>query len=107
METSKYKYYKKIHKTLTGYNDRNNTPSYNANILEAISKVVEQESIAVSNSVTADTFSHASNTQRENTNAVFTSEKLDKQDELVDAVKNLTIKYAQYYESNTANASDA
>ena len=32
---------------------------------------------------------------------------LDKPNELVDAVKNLTINYAKYYESNTATASDA
>ena len=31
---------------------------------------------------------------------------LDKLDELVDAVKNLTINDAKYYESNTATASD-
>ena len=38
---------------------------------------------------------------------IFTSEKIDKSDELVDAVKNFTIKDAKYYESNTATASDA
>ena len=52
------------------------------------------------------TFSHASNAQRQNGNAIFTSEKLDKLDELVDAVNNLTINDAKYYESNTATASD-
>ena len=54
-----------------------------------------------------DTFSHTYNTQRENANAIFTGEKLDKSDELVDSVKNLTINNAKYYESNTATASDA
>ena len=54
-----------------------------------------------------DTFSHTSNTQRENTNAMFTSEKLDKSDELVDAVSNLTIYNFNYYESNIANVSGA
>ena len=49
------------------------------------------------NNVASDTFSHASNTKRDNANAIFTSEKLDKSDELVDAVNNLTINYAKYY----------
>ena len=38
-----------------------------------------------------------SSAQRENSNAIFTSENLDKLDELVDAVKNLKINYAKYY----------
>ena len=37
----------------------------------------------------------------------FTSEKIDKSDELVDAVNNLTINNAGYYESNTVTESDA
>ena len=48
-----------------------------------------------------------SNTNRENANIIFTSDKLDKTEELVDAVNILTINYAEYYESNTATASDA
>ena len=93
--------------TLTDYNDRNNTPLSNANILEAVRKFMEQESIEDSKNVTADKFSHVSNTQRENANTIFTSEKLDKLDELVDAIKKLTINDAEYYESNTETASDA
>ena len=54
-----------------------------------------------------DTFSHASNTKRENANIIFTSEKLDKPGKLVYSVNNLTINKAGYYESNTATASDA
>ena len=50
------------------------------------------------NNVTVDTFSHMSNTQTENTNTIFTSEKLDKLDDLVKAVNNLTINDAEYYE---------
>ena len=38
---------------------------------------------------------------------IFTSEKLNKSDELVGAVKNLIINDSGYYESNTATASDA
>ena len=59
------------------------------------------------NNVTVDKFSHASNVQRETADAIFTGEKLDKLDELVDAVKYLTINYAKYYKSNTVTVSDA
>ena len=72
-----------------------------------MSKVVEEESIADVNKITVDTFSHVSNTQRYNANTIFTSDKLDKPDERVDVVNNLTINDAKYYESNTATASDA
>ena len=48
------------------------------------------------NYVTWDTFSHATNTQRGNTNTIFTSEKLDKVDNLVYAVNILTINDANY-----------
>ena len=54
-----------------------------------------------------DTFSRASSAQIKNASTIFTSEKLDKPDELVDSVKNLTINDAEYYESNTVTASDA
>ena len=54
-----------------------------------------------------DTFSHASNTQIENANTIFTIEKLDKLDNLVDAVMNLTINDAKWYESNIATVIDA
>ena len=65
---------------------------------------MEEESIVDANNVTADTFSHTFNTQIENANTIFTSEKLDKLDKLVDTVKYLTINDAESYESNTANA---
>ena len=68
---------------------------------------MEEESITYATHVTVDTFSHASSAQRENPNTIFTSERLDKSDDLVDAVKNLTIYDAEYYESNTATSSDA
>ena len=67
--------------------------------------VMEEESITDSNNITGDIFSNAFNTQRENTNTIFTSEKLDKSDKLVDTVKKMTINDAKYYESNTATAS--
>ena len=58
---------------------------------------MEEESISYSNNVTADTFSHTSSIQRDNSNTIFTSEKLDKSDDLADALKDLTIKDAKCY----------
>ena len=101
--TSRDRYYMEMFKTLTDYNYCNNTPLSNV----MIRKFIKNESIADTNNVTADTFIHTLNTQIDNANAVFTSEKLDKSDELVDVVKNLTINNAKYYESNTATASNA
>ena len=58
------------------------------------------------NNVTADTFSQTFNTLRENATAIFTIEKLDKSDKLADALKDLTMNDAKYYESNSATVSD-
>ena len=52
---------------------------------------MEEESITDANNATADTFSHASNTQRENANVSYKNQNLDKSDKLVNAVKKLTI----------------
>ena len=60
-------------KTLTDYNDLNNTSLSKAEIQESMNKFIEDESIADYNNVTTNTFRHASNTQRENENAVLTS----------------------------------
>ena len=68
MATSMDKCYKGMFKTLTDYNNRNNTPLSNAKFQEAIPQVIEKESIEDANNITADTFSHASNTHRENAN---------------------------------------
>ena len=84
--------------TLTDYNDRNNTPLSNDNIREAIRKITEKQLIQDANKITVDTFSHTSNTQRYNANTIFTSEKLDKSDELADALKDPTINDTKYYE---------
>ena len=48
-----------------------------------------------------------SSAQRENSNVIFTSEKLDKSDDIVDAVNKLKINDTEYYESNTETASGA
>ena len=68
---------------------------------------MEEGSLTDAKTVTADTFSHASSAQRENVNAIFTSEKLEKLDELVESVKNLTINDTKYYDSSTVPASDS
>ena len=68
---------------------------------------MEEESISDANNVTADTFSHTPNTKRDNANAIFTSDKLDKLDNMANTLKYLTINDAGYYESNSAAASEA
>ena len=90
--------------TITYYNDRNDVPLSNYNIQEATNKVIEKESDA--HNVTVNNFSHTSNTQRENTNTIFTSEKLDKLENLEETLKELTINDAEYYVSNSVNAND-
>ena len=42
MATPRDKYYMKMLKTLVGYNDRNNAPLSNDNLLQAISKVMAE-----------------------------------------------------------------
>ena len=79
----------------------------NDNIREAIQKFMEEESISDANNITADTFSHTLNTQRYNTHTLFTSEKIHKSDKLADALDDLTINDAKYFESSSATASDA
>ena len=46
--------------------------------------------------VTADAFSHVSSSERVNSERIFTSEKIDKSDKLVNAINNLTIKKSGY-----------
>ena len=58
------------------------------------------------NTVTFDAFSHASSLQIENLNMIFTSEKLEKLDDLVITINNLTINDGEY-ELNTAIASNS
>ena len=58
------------------------------------------------NNFTADAFSHVSSSQRENLDAIFTSEKLEIFDKIVDAINNLKINDSGY-KLNTATAGDA
>ena len=66
----------------------------------------EEESIMDANNVTADVFSHASSSKRENVDLIFTCEKLDNTDELVNTINGLIINDAVYV-LNKAIASDA
>ena len=95
-----------MYKTLTDYNERNNTPLSNENFREAIRKFIKEESIADVNDITGITFSHTSNTQIDHTKTIFTIEKLDKLDKQADTLKDLTINDAKYYESNTVTVSN-
>ena len=68
-------------------------------IREVVLRVIredEEGAITDANSVTADTYSLAYSSQIENFNAVVTSEKLEKSDDLVDAAKNMTINNNGY-----------
>ena len=113
MATSREKYYTKIYEALIDYNNRNDAPFSNENIQDSIHKVIAEEELDANNinldacNVTEDTFSQTSNTQRDNANAILTSEKLDKSDDLVETLKELTFNYDGYYVSNSANTNDA
>ena len=113
MANSRDKYYTKVYETRIDYNDRNDASLYNKNILDAIHKVIDEEELDAhyiildAHNVTVDNFSQTSNTQRENSNAILTSEKLDKSDALAEMLKELTINDAGYYASDSANANDA
>ena len=107
MITSRYKYYTEMFNNIPDYNDRNNGPLSNKKIRESVHNITDKESKSDANNVTADTSSHTLNTQRYNANAIFTSEKLDKSDELADTLKYLTINDAEYYVANSATKNDA
>ena len=58
------------------------------------------------NNVNTDGFSHASSSKRENTDAILTSENLDKSDELVNVINDLKMNDSRY-ELNKATSIDA
>ena len=66
----------------------------------------EEESITDAKNFTADTFSIASSTHRENLNAIFASKKLENSDYLVNVVTKMTTNNIRY-ELNTATAIEA
>ena len=92
-------------RTITDYNGCNYAPLLNEKIQEETLKIIEE--VLDSHNITADNFSHASNTQRDNANTILTSEKLDKLYNLEETLKYLTINYDEYYISNSANINDA
>ena len=86
MATPRDKYFTKMYETLVNYNDRNDAPLFNENILKAMHKVIaEEESDALNitsdaHNITADNFYHTPvmpNTQGENENTILTSERLN------------------------------
>ena len=99
MLEKKKKYYTELSNTITTFHDNNDAPLSNTNIQEAIVIFImedEEESMADAKNVIADAFSHVSSSHRENTDAIFTCEKLDISDKLVNAINNLTINDTIY-----------
>ena len=66
----------------------------------------EEESLTDANNVTTAAFSCAPSSRRGNVGAIFTSERLDKSDKLVNPINNLKIK-DKVYELNKTTTSDA
>ena len=66
----------------------------------------EEEPIMDANNITADAFSHVPSSQRENVDVIFTSEKVDESDELVNGINKWTINNSGYG-WNKATTSDA
>ena len=109
MDDSKGKYYTEFCNTITNFNYYYNTPLSNVKIQEAVFIVMREDEkgeITEANNFTADVCSLSSSLQRNNSNTIFASEKLENSDNKVDAVKNMTINNVGY-ELNTATASDA
>ena len=75
-------------------------------IREEIHKVIAEEE-QYSHNATVDIFGQTSNTKRENANTILISEKLNKSDEMAEALNILTINDSEYYVSDSANANDA
>ena len=73
---SKEMFYMELSNTITNLNDNKNTPLSNVMMQEAVSRVMIEDGegkIIHTNNVTADTFSIASISQREISNAKFPS----------------------------------
>ena len=117
MATPREKYYKKILETLVDYNDCNNAPLSNKNLIQAIITVMsetEAEECKIffdANNVTMDNFYQSpvtTNTQGENANAIFSSERQNNSDALAETLKGLTlhstINDAGYYNSDRNDA---
>ena len=105
MANSRYKYYNAFLRNITDFNDRKDAPLPNAKIQEAIHKVIAEEKF-YDRKTTADIFSHTSNTQRDNANAILKSENQDKLEKLAEMLLDLTINNAEYYVLDSANSND-
>ena len=91
MENVKDNYWTEIYDTITNYNERNHTPLSNANIREAIDKVILEEQ-AEEDNATVDTFSPQRNKSDdliENSVNLTINNKVG--DNLIDKVANFTI----------------
>ena len=108
----------RIYVTLVDFNDHNSAPLYNEKIQQAISKVIAEEEADARNinldaqNVTMNNFCHSpvtTNTQRENTNTILTSERINYLDVLAETLRGLTINNAGYYHlyKNDAEADPA
>ena len=100
MATPREKYYTKMLETLVDYNDHQNAPFSNEKLWQAISTVTEETEeeerniILDANDVTMDTFCQypvTTNTQGENANTIFTSERQNTSDMLAEMLKGLTL----------------
>ena len=103
--------------TLVDYNDLQNAPFLNKKLRQSISKVMaetkekEHNIIPDDNNVTMDTFCQSpitTNTQRENADTIFTSERIITSDILSETLKGLTlystINESSYYNSDKDDA---
>ena len=57
---------------------------------------MDEGKLSGDNNVTVDAYKHTSNTQRDNTNAIFTDEKIDKSYVLEDMLNDLKINNSKY-----------
>ena len=95
MATPRDKYYTKMYKTLVDYNDRKDAPVSNEKIQQEMRKLITKEEADARNitsdshNATADNFCQTPvtpNTQRENENAILTSERLNNLDVLAETL---------------------
>ena len=97
MANPRDKYHTELFKTTIECNNFNDEHSSNEKIIDPINLVIEEEEENSPNitldahNVSANTFSMMSNTYRENSNVILTSEKLDKSEVLTETLNNLNI----------------
>ena len=82
-----------MNETLVDYNDCNNAPFSNENILQAINIVIAEEELYTHN-VAVDTLFQSPDTQEDNVKAILTSKSQNNLDALAETMKLLTINEA-------------